>query len=143
MYGIEPIFWIKLFVVIGILSLLLFVFNSLMRKYLKVEKRKAFSYNHINEKHKKIDLVIKISYIIMVLITLFYQSRNINGVSWYFELWFVILMFLTISEMVRAFMEWKYSENRKEYIFTISQLIFTLALLGISFASNFFGLFGF
>lgn len=141
MYIVETIFWIKLIIVLAILSLIMFIFNYLMKKYLKVEKRKTFSYNHVNEKHKKIDWVIRISFIIVMLITSFYQSRNINGVNWYFEFWFVILMFLTTSEMVRAFMEWKYSENRKEYIFTISQLIFILALLGVSFASNFFGFF--
>ena len=119
----------------------MFVFNSLMRKYLKIGKRKIFSYNHVNEKHKKIDWIIRITYIIMALITLFYQSGNINGVSWYFELWFVVLVFLTTSEMVRAFMEWKYSESRREYIFTISQLIFTLALIGITIATSFFWIF--
>lgn len=143
MYVIEPMFWMKLVFVLAILSLLIFIFNSLMRKYLKVEKRKAFSYNHVNKKHEKIDWMIRIIYIMIILITSFYQIRNINGVSWYFELWFITLMYLIISEIVRAFMEWKYSENRREYIFTISQLIFILLLLGISFISDFFGLFSF
>lgn len=143
MYTIEPMFWLKLIFVLAILSLLIFTFNSLMRKYLKVEKRKAFSYNHVNKKHEKIDWIIRIIYIMVILITTFYQVKNINGVSWYFEVWFIILMYLITSEVVRAFMEWKYSENRKEYIFTISQLIFILALLGVSFATGFLGFFSF
>ncbi|MDY0236339.1 MAG: DUF4181 domain-containing protein [Gudongella sp.] len=138
---IEPMFWIKLFFVLAVLSLLIFIFNTAMRKFLKVEKRKIFSYNHVNEKHKKIDWTIRISFLIIFLITYFYQTRSSDRVIWYLETWFVILMFLVISEIVRAFMEWKYAENRKAYIFTISQLIFILALLGIGFTSNFFNFF--
>jgi hypothetical protein len=40
---VEPIIWIKLFLFIGILLLLSFIFSSLMRNFLKVEKSKAFS----------------------------------------------------------------------------------------------------
>lgn len=114
-----------------------------MRKHLKVEKRKLFSYTYINEKHKKVNRIIRISFTIILLIISFYEYRNINQVSWYFEFRFVFLMFLAVSEMFRAFMEWKYSENRKEYIFTISQLIFLLVLLGVLFTSDPFGLFTF
>lgn len=141
MYGIEPIFWIKLFLSIGIFAFLLFVFNSLMRKYLKVEKRKIFSYNHVNEKHRKIDWTIRISFVIITLTPHFFIIRNISkNISqniWYPEIWFSILVFFIISEMVRAFMEWKYAENQKAYIFTISQLIFILILQWVLFSANF------
>lgn len=141
MSGIEPIFWIKLFVFIGIFSLLTFIFNSVVRKYLKVEKRKIFSYNHVNEKHKKVDWIIRISFIIILSITHFYIIRNLNGAIWYFETWFLILVFIVVSEIVRAYMEWKYAENQKAYIFTVSQLIFIVVLLLIAFFSNFFNFF--
>lgn len=141
MYSIEPLFYIKLFFLLAIFFLLMFVFNSIIRKYLKIEKRKAFSYAYVNEKHKKIDWIIRISFIIILFISNFYQRRNIGEVKWYFEIWFIALVFIVISDLFRAFMEWKYAENRKTFIFTISQLIFILGLLGILFASNFFNLF--
>ena len=141
MYDLDTLFWIKLFILLGILALLMFIFNITMRKYFKVEKRKTFSYNHVNEKHKKIDWTIRISFIIIMTITHFFITRNLNEPIWYLEIWFLILVFLVVSEMVRAFMEWKYAENKKAYIVTISQLIFVVALLGILFTSNFFNLF--
>ena len=141
MYALESIFWIKLIVFMGILSLITFVFNTVMRRYLKVEKRKAFSYNHVNEKHKKIDWIIRISFVIILTTTYFFIARNLNESIWYFENWFLLLVFIVVSEMVRIFMEWKYTENRKAYIFTISQLIFTLTILVVIFSSNFFNLF--
>ena len=141
MYALESIFWIKLIVFMGILSLITFVFNTVMRRYLKVEKRKAFSYNHVNEKHKKIDWIIRISFVIILTTTHFFIARNLNESIWYFENWFLLLVFIVVSEMVRIFMEWKYTENRKAYIFTISQLIFTSIILVVIFSSNFFNLF--
>lgn len=129
---------------VGILALLLYIFNAVMRKYLKVEKTKLFSYNHVNEKHKKIDWTIRISFLIIIIITHYFVIRSIKENTretiWYLEIWFVMLVFIIISEMVRAFMEWKYAENRKAYIFTISQLIFILILLLIIFSTNLFNL---
>lgn len=141
MYSIEPLFYIKLFFLLAIFFLLMFVFNSIIRKYLKIEKRKVFSYAYVNEKHKKIDWIIRISFIIILFISNLYQRRNIGEVKWYFEIWFIAFVFIVISDLFRAFMEWKYAENPKTFIFTISQLIFILGLLGILFASNFFNLF--
>ncbi|WP_130807092.1 DUF4181 domain-containing protein [Senegalia massiliensis] len=140
MYNVEPRSDIKLFFILAILLFLISIFNAVMRKYLKVKKRKPFSCNYVNKKHKKIDYIIIISFIIILLMTISYQNRNINGVSWYLEVWFVMLMFLVTSETFRAFMEWKYAENSKAYILTISQLIFSLALLGILIISNFFNI---
>lgn len=145
MYAIDTVLLIKFFLVIGILLLVSFVFDSVMSKYLKVEKRKAFSYSHVNEKHKKTDWIIRISFIIIILITHFFIissiKENTRETIWYLETWFLILVFLIISEMVRAFMEWKYAENRKAYIFTISKLIFILILFWIIFSTNFFNSF--
>lgn len=142
MYDGELILWIKLIVVMIISSSVIFTFNTVMRKYLKVEKRKSFSYNHVNEKHKKIDWIIRISFVIILLITGLFIPRNLNESIWYLDVWFLILTFLVVSEIVTAFMEWKYADNRKAYIFTISQLIFSLIImLSVIACSSFFNVF--
>ena len=121
---------------------LMFVFNIIMRKWLKVEESKLFSYNHVNEQHKKIDWTIKISFIVILSLGYFYNvARDLEEKVWYFETWFILYMFIIISGVVCAIMEWKYSENRKRYIFTISQLVFILIILGVIFTTEFFGLF--
>ncbi len=141
---IEPIIWIKLFLFIGILLLLSFIFSFLMRNFLNVEKRKAFSYNHVNEKHKRIDRIIRTSFIIILLITqIFIIARVIKEPTWYLKTPSLIIIFSVASGIVRAFMEWKYAENRKEYIFTISELSFTLILVLILLSTNFFNFFNY
>ncbi|MDW7669850.1 MAG: DUF4181 domain-containing protein [Bacillota bacterium] len=141
---VDPIIWIKLFLFIGILLLLSSIFSSLMRKFLKVEKKKVFSNKPLNEKHKKIDRIIRTSFIIILLITqIFIIARVIKEPAWYLKSPFLIITFSVASGIVRAFMEWKYAENRKEYIFTISQLIFILIMLLILLSTNFFNFFNY
>ena len=111
MDGIDRMSLKLLFPVLGILFSLLLIFESIMRKYLKVEKRKLFSYNHVNEKHKKIDSIIRIGFIIILLITVFYLIVTSSEPVWCFEPVFLILLFLVVSETTRAFIEWKYAEN--------------------------------
>jgi Domain of unknown function (DUF4181) len=60
-YGTEPAVGARLALLVAIVLLLLFSFNILARKWFKVEKKKLFSYNHVNEKHKKIDWIIRLS----------------------------------------------------------------------------------
>lgn len=113
-----------------------------MRKWLKVEKkkRKFFSYNHVNERHKKIDWTIRITFTVILLLEYFY---NVTGGPaekvWYFEIWFLMGMFIIVSEAVRAIMEWKYLENKKVSILTITQLVSVVIWLWLTF--DFFGLF--
>ena len=79
MYGIEPMFWPKLFLVLGMLTLLIYGFSDVIRRYLKVEKPKFFSYNHVNKKHEKIDWTIRISFIIILIISSFFMRGNTDG----------------------------------------------------------------
>lgn len=142
MYGIESISWINFFLVLTIIILLLVAFNIVMRKFLKVEKRKSFAYNHVNEHHKKIDWAIRIGFIVILMLGYFYKVTGNSGEKvWYFETWFIMILYIIISETVRAIMEWKYASNQKTYILTISQLVFTLILLWLTFTTNFFSLF--
>lgn len=139
MYYTWTIFQKKLFFILAIGLLLSFVFNSIMSNHLKVEKRKISSYNYVNKKHKKIIWILNIIFVIILMIYLFYivnASYNDN-LFWRIFPNIILLISLVISELTRAFMEWKYAENRKAYMLTISQLIFDSVLLGIIFTSSF------
>jgi hypothetical protein len=141
-YFIEPTFWLKLFLALAIVVFLMVVFNAIMRKWLKVENRKFFSYNHINEKHKKIDRTIRIAFVVILLIGYVYNiTVEPYERVWFFEIWFLLFIFIMVSEIVRAMMEWRYAENRKAYILTISELFFIGILLIPIFTTNYFGFF--
>ncbi|MFJ7954249.1 DUF4181 domain-containing protein [Lysinibacillus sp. NPDC096418] len=134
-------FLIFIIILIG-LWFCIVTFSLGMRKILKVERKKWFSYNHINDVHKKIDWAIRITFTILVLAYTFYLIfTNSPEFTGDIELWMVFLVFLVVTESVRAYMEWRYVENRKAYVLTIIEMVFFIALFTLMMKTNFFGLF--
>ena len=127
------LFLIALFVTLSI-------FEFAVRKLLGVERRKWFSYNHVNERHKKVDWTVRIIFLILIFISTYYTFANEETV-WYFESWFVIMIFLMASETLRAIMEWKYAEKKKAAAATILVMLFGASILLLTVATGFFGLF--
>lgn len=138
MYGTD---WLALLLLLAIVMLLFLLFNAVMRKWLQVEKKKLFSYNHVNEKHKKMDWTIRVVFLVVLLLGNFINvTREPMEWFWFFETWFLLIVFIVVSETVRAVMEWKYAVNKKDYIFTICQLIFGVLLILTVIQTNFWGL---
>ncbi|MCY8235341.1 DUF4181 domain-containing protein [Priestia endophytica] len=141
MYSIEPNFGLRLISLLAIILLLWFLFNTIMRKWLKVERKKLFSYNHVNEKHKKMDWTIRIITIASILLGfIINMSRDSTDWFWFLQSWAVLFIFIVVSETVRAVMERKYAKNPNAYKLTISELLFVLILFFILFKTDFFGL---
>ncbi len=141
MYGIDQGFWLKLLILITILGLLIFSFHAIMRRLLKVEKKKFFSNHHLNETHKKVDRSIRVIVIGLLMIGYVYNvTRPSTEWVWYLEPWFLMCLMVVTTESSTALMEWKYATNRKDYLLTISQLLFFIIVMATMFLSNFFGL---
>lgn len=142
-YGSESSFWLKLFLLLAIMGLSIFSFNTFTRKILKVKKKKAFSYNHLNDLHKKIDWTFRITFAIAMFVgVIINTSRLPLDPILFLEPYFLLIMLVFSTEIVTAVMEWKYAENRNAYIFTILQLIFIAILLFSIYITGAFGLFG-
>ncbi|EFV75544.1 MULTISPECIES: DUF4181 domain-containing protein [Cytobacillus] len=139
MYVIDPMFWPKLLLLITIVGVLIYSFELGLRKWLKVEKKKFFSYNHINDKHKKVDWTIRIGFLVTLLTGyVINMKRYPMEFIWYLEPAVLLIVFIVLSETARAFMEWKFAENRKAYLVTIFHLAFVLFLLFIVIKTDFF-----
>ncbi|EIM07025.1 hypothetical protein A1A1_07594 [Planococcus antarcticus DSM 14505] len=140
MYENNSSFWLDLLVILGPFFILTYLFNSIMRRWLKVEKPKMFSHNHVNVKHKKIDWTIRGLIVVLMIIGAFV---NINRIPLepilFLEPWFLLLILVTVTEIVRAVMEKKYVENPNAYIYTVSQLVFIMILLTSLFSTDFWG----
>jgi len=125
-----------------VLLLIISIFEFVIRKLLGVERKKWFSYDYINERHKKLDRFVRIIYMILIVISSYYMSNNDTvGIAFYFKPWFIIIAFLVSSEMLRAFMEWKYAENKKDVVATIAEMMFMISIILITIKTDFFGLF--
>ncbi|ASF39079.1 hypothetical protein CEH05_08110 [Halobacillus halophilus] len=140
-YGLEPTFWLRLVVVISIFLLLLVSFNVIISRWLKMERKKLFSYNHVNEKHEKIDWIIRVIAILSILLGYFINStRGPTNWYWFLQPWFILAIFIVVSEVFRAFMEHKYAENPNAYKVTICNMVFTLILFFTLVKTEFWGL---
>ncbi|MGE7942668.1 DUF4181 domain-containing protein [Lysinibacillus xylanilyticus] len=125
-----------------VLLLIISIFGFVIRKLLGVERKKCFSYNYLNERHKKLDLSVRILFTILVLISSYYRNYNDTvEIAWYFDIWFIIIVFLVVSEMLRAFMEWKYAENKRAFVATIAEMMFMISIVFLTIKTDFFGLF--
>ena len=129
---------IILLLLIGI-AILINGFSYMMSKLLRVERKKWFSYNHINDVHKKVDWLFRIAFAIILIVSASYRiSLEPSEPAWYLDTWFLLIISIILSESVRAYMEWKYEENRNAYVLTISETVFILILYILILKTNFF-----
>ena len=98
----------------------------LLRKFLKVKKKKAFSYNHVNGLHRKIDWIIRITLVVASVIATYLTFDRDYSMYLYFV---VLLCFNVISASVNAFFEWKYSATPKQAIVTISEIVYIVIVV--------------
>ncbi|KPN89423.1 DUF4181 domain-containing protein [Lysinibacillus sp. ZYM-1] len=125
-----------------VLILIISIFGIVIRKLLGVGRKKWFSYNHLNEKHKKLDWSVRLTFTGLLFISTFHTNYNdILGVYWYFETWFILIAFVITSESLRAIMEWKYAENKKDFVATLAEMLFMISVVFLTIVTGFFGLF--
>lgn len=97
----------------------------------------------MNEQHKKIDWTIRIVFVVAIIVGGIINASRLPLIPILFlEPYFLLFIVIFLTEIVTAFMEWKYAENRNAYIFTVLQLIFMAILLLSIYITDFFGLFG-
>lgn len=124
-------FWVKFGLIVLIVFVLTLIVKVILRKLLKIEKEKIefFSYNHINELHRKIDkglkIISSITLILLLYVVLFYYYDSMY-------LFFIALIFFTVLEsVVKAYFEWKYSKSPKQSILTLSEMFLYLIAIVI------------
>ncbi|MGP4082914.1 DUF4181 domain-containing protein [Pseudalkalibacillus sp. R45] len=134
--------WVKSILLLLIMTLLIVTFNAVMRRWLKVDKKTFSSLNPVNERHRKIDWVIRLGFIVILIFGAFTNvTRDPMDRIWFLETNILVFGLIIVSESVRAIMEKRYAENKNDYMYTILQLIF-LSIITISvFTTIFFGWF--
>ncbi len=114
--------WIKLGLIIVVFSIIISIVKLILRKIFKIEKTKKefFSYNYINDVHRKIDKWIKNITAITLAVLIFVQLSFYDEYTYLFPVGSVI--FFVLGSAVRVFFEWKHSANPKQAILTITEM---------------------
>jgi hypothetical protein len=113
------------------------VFHQLISKWLGVSKRKVMAYDFINNHHEKADKVIMLL-AVGVLITGFIinLALNFDTSLWYLHPSFIIALFLVLCQLLKAYMEWKYIEDKREYTYTVLEASLNAVVLGWFFSTG-------
>lgn len=131
--GMPPGFWVELIIILLVVILLVGVIPAVFRYKMGTSKKKWFSYNHINEFHKKVDWTFRIIFLISLMISaiLFNSQPFIT---------YIIFGFFILTQIgVQAYIEWRFSDNRKDFQVSLIQLTLTfVTLLGFLFWLKYF-----
>ncbi|SHG61538.1 DUF4181 domain-containing protein [Ornithinibacillus halophilus] len=140
-YGVEHDFVVKIGVLLLVIILLMFFFNMIMSKWFNVKGKNFFSLNYVNEKHKKMDRIIRVLTIISLLVGFAINAKRDPG-NWYWFLqpWSIIYFSVLLSQIVRGYMEKKYDSNPNAYKLTISETLFMFILVIVIINTSFLGL---
>lgn len=134
-------FWIKFGLIAVFAFILISIVKYLLRNLLKIEKvkREFFSFNHVNELHRKIEKGLRtfstITLIILSYVLLFYYEDLI------YLLFIAIIVFMILDYIVRAFFEWKYTKYPKQSILTLTEMLLILTAIIIVIKFNLLGLY--
>ena len=124
-----------------LLALVLNIFDFIVRKLLGVEQRNRFFTIYINERHKKLQSYVRIGFVIMLLFSFIFTIYIVNSLQLLIHWPFLILfIYVVISEIIRAYMEWKYGENRKAFIATSIELFLAIGIFILVITTDFFGM---
>ena len=115
--------FLKIVIFLLLVLLVSYFFEKLLRKIANVEKRKGYIYKPVNKRHKVGQRIILILYFIGLIINGF-SSTN-------FEFSTLMLIFLLVLFLHRAYMEWKYNKESREYIITFSGTVYMVVLFYI------------
>ncbi len=122
--SVPPGFWIKITIWFVGIIVSIGIFNMIMRKVLSVERRKFFSYNFVNDFHKKGEWILRISFVIIYILIAAFDAIN----QFFF---YAVIGFGVSLSGFRAIIEKKYAENPKDYLYTLSELGFAMVVITI------------
>jgi hypothetical protein len=125
------VIWFYFILIVSVIYALTSAVRVILRKGFGIEKerKRSFSYNHINNLHKKLDWIIRMMTAILLINCLFlvnYQNYSINI--------FLIALMITLGleYVVRAFFEWRFTERPKQSIVTVSELVIVIFVFMIT-----------
>ena len=131
--GMPPGFWVELIKILIVVILLVGVIPAIFRYRMGASKKKWFSNNHINKFHEKVDWTLRIVFVISLIISAILFNSHLF-------ITYIIVGFGILTQIgVQAYIEWRFSNNRKDFQVSLIQLTLTvITLLGFVFWLEYF-----
>ncbi|PKJ54118.1 DUF4181 domain-containing protein [Bacillus sp. SN10] len=97
--------------------------EQFLRRKLNMEKRGFFGYKHVNGLHVTLEIVLFIIYFVSSMI---YVNSDENA-----KIGYAFFIFFTMLWTLRAWMEWKFDRESKEYILSIIGLFTFIVMISL------------
>ncbi|MEZ0481618.1 DUF4181 domain-containing protein [Planococcus sp. SSTMD024] len=113
--------WLEIGSVILGIVVLVSIVKFILRKLLKVEKEKKdfFSYDYINEQHRKVERWVRWSWMLVSILLIYLVLYRELPVTLYLLLF---IAWIATDAFVRAYFQWKHSEQPKQAVLTLSEM---------------------
>jgi hypothetical protein len=124
------LFFLKIIFVILIYILLNYVCHLGISRCLGVGRRKLLAHEIINKHHEKADKFTRMFTLAALFIGLILNIiYDFSESRWYLQPYFYFINLLISSQLVKAYMERKYIEDKREFTYTLFETGFTAILL--------------
>lgn len=133
-------FYLKLVALLAVFYIVLYSTEYVARKLLKTERKRFWSNQYVNDKHRKIEWILKGMLMVgLVVLGIVYLSKETTMESW-FTFYLSYMLFTTIViEIARAYMEKKYAQSKNQYIVTLIEMAVLSSFLLSIIATDLFG----
>ncbi|MGN7410886.1 DUF4181 domain-containing protein [Sporosarcina sp. SAFN-010] len=130
----------KLILAVVLFMSVFYLLDCLLRRYLKLEKVNFFKNNYVNVKHQKIDWTLRFILVFgFLVLTIIMSSGEKATTTVFFVFVCYSLLNAIVLELVRAYMQKKYAENKNEYIPTLIQLSLLIIVVPTFLYTKLFG----
>ncbi|WP_433772291.1 DUF4181 domain-containing protein [Bacillus wiedmannii] len=109
-----------IFIIIIVLGIVGYFLEQFLRKKLNMKKRGFFGYKYVNSLHMKLEIVLFFIYFITCFT--YVNSENVG---------YVMFIFFGTLWTLRAWMEWKYDRESKEYILSVIGLVAFIIMISL------------
>ncbi|ASN05414.1 DUF4181 domain-containing protein [Virgibacillus necropolis] len=125
-YGFTPGFWKEFIIIMGAVVFVVGGIPAIIRRRIGADKKKWFSYNHINEFHKKADRTLRTIFVISVIASLIIFVDKPLIVL-------LLSIFFSVSQLgFQAYVEWRFMENRNNFKVSLVEIVLIfVTLIGI------------
>ena len=133
-------FYFKLIALLAVFYIVLYSTEYVARKALKTERKKFWSNQYVNDKHRQIEWTLKgILMVGLVVLGIIYLSRESTMETWFIPYLSYMLFTTIVTELARAYMEKKYAQSKNQYIVTLIEMAVLSGFLLSIIITNLFG----
>ncbi|WP_251636100.1 DUF4181 domain-containing protein [Sporosarcina sp. NCCP-2716] len=123
------------------MGLLFYTVEKLSRRWLGVKKGVSFVSRSVNDTHRKIDWTLRALFIFGLLFGgIVFSAVRYDSTAWFYIFLGYIVTTNFILELIRAFFQKKYGDEKNEYKVTLIQLCMLLLFAIVILSTEFFGL---